>query len=114
MVATQSNKLITPHNCMYFVNASLFRIFMIWAFVIADLSSMYLSLRFLTNCAYDKKRLVYARKIKDIAENKKVGVMSVSASMLVRTSRYEFDRFVYDYVLQILLFQGIQPFLLPC
>jgi hypothetical protein len=54
----------------------------------ADLSTMYLSFRFRTNWAYDKNRFVYANSINETAENKNVGVISVSSSIFIMSTVY--------------------------
>lgn len=79
MVTTQISRLATPNNCINRVNRSLFFRFSICAMVTLDWSSRYFSFKFLTKAVYAKNRLVYAKNISEIAENKNVGVISVSS-----------------------------------
>lgn len=72
-----------PNHCINLVKANLVRKFRICCLATDVGLSMYLSFSVLTNCAYDRKRLVYANSNNEIAENKKVGVISVISSILI-------------------------------
>lgn len=88
MVITQISKLATPKSCINRVSLNRFFKLSICALVTLDLSSKYFSFKLLTKAVYAKNRFVYAKKISEIAENKNVGVMSVSSSIVTLVNKH--------------------------
>ena len=74
ILKTDKNKLNTPKSCMLRINVKRKFKFLISSKVVLRSSSSYDFFKDRTMVAMVKKRLVYANKISEVAENKSAGV----------------------------------------
>ena len=75
ILTTHNNKLAMPVTCMARVRYNRLRRLAICAAVTDEWFFWCCSFKVRTRLAYDRKRLVYASIIRDIAENSKAGVV---------------------------------------
>ena len=89
MQITQSNRLVIPNICIFLIRLILFFRFCICPKSILFLFSLYWECKFRTSCAMARKRLVYASKRREMAENNSAGVVRVN---FMRYNKYP-DRY---------------------